>query len=141
MVYLVYLRLDASHQLICLVLVEFQDALHLDLQQFEDILFGDLTDHLRIIRCQSLVDMFTDGIDSRCLFEFLILIDTLLDEDFLQGIEMQLLQEFILSDLQFLSDEAFGTIHPMAQHVGYSQELWLVIFDDAAVRRNVDLTV
>lgn len=47
-----------------------------------------LADHLRVIRSQSLVDMLADGIHIGCLLEFLVLIDTLLNEDFLQGVEM-----------------------------------------------------
>ena len=83
-VYLVDLGLDASHQLVGLLLVELQDALHLDFQESQDVVFGHLAHQLRIVRCQSVVDMLADGIDGRCLFEFLILIDALLDEDFLQ---------------------------------------------------------
>ena len=132
-VYLVNLRFDASHQLIRLVFVELQDALHLDFQQLEDVVLGDLTYHLRIVRCQSLVDMLANSIDSRCLFEFLIFIDTLLDEYLLEGVEMQLLQQFPLADLQLLSDEVFRPVHRVAQHIRYGEELWFVILDDTTV--------
>ena len=82
-IYLVNLRTYASHQFFCLVLVELQDTLHLDFEQFQDVVLRDLAYHLRIERCQSLVDMLADAVDVRCLFELLVLIDTLLDEDFL----------------------------------------------------------
>ena len=79
-VYLINLCLDAGHQLVSLVLVEFQDALHLDFQQLQDVVLGDLTHHLRIERCQSFVDMFADAVNVGCLLELLILIDAFLDE-------------------------------------------------------------
>ena len=89
-VYLLYLSLDTGHQFVSLVLVELQDALHLDFQQLQDVVLRDLANHLRIIGSQAFVDMFTNGIDGGRLLKFLILIDAFLDEDFLQRVEVQL---------------------------------------------------
>ena len=85
---LLNLCLQAGHELVGLILIEFQDALHLDLQQLQDVVLGYLADKLWIVRCESLVDMFANGIYVRCLFKFLVLIDTLLDEDTLQALEV-----------------------------------------------------
>ena len=84
------LCLQTRHELVGLVLIEFQDALHLDFEQFQDIVLSYLADKLWVIRCESLVDMFANGIYVRCLFKFLVFIDTLLDEDTLQTLEVQL---------------------------------------------------
>ena len=84
------LCLDASHEFIGLVLIELQNALHLDFQQLQDVVLRDLANHLRIEGCQALVDVFTHSIDIGRLFEFFVLIDAFLDEDFLQRAEMQL---------------------------------------------------
>ena len=140
-VYLLYLGLDAGHQFVGLVLVELEDALHLDFQQPEDVVLGDLAHHLGIERRQSLVDMFADGVDVRRLLELLVLVDALLDEYLLQRGEVQLLQQFALADLQFLADEVLGAVNGVAQHVADGQELWLVVLDDAAVGRYVDFAV
>ena len=83
-VYLLYLGLDARHQLVGFVLVELEDALHLDFQQTQDVVLGDLANHLRIEWCQPFVNMFADGVDVGSLLELFVLVDALLDEYFLQ---------------------------------------------------------
>ena len=130
---LVDLCLDACHQLVGFVLVEFQDALHLDLQQFEDIVLGDLTHQAGVVGCQSLVDMLADSIHVGCVLELLVFVDTLFDEDFLQGIEMILVQQLILANLELLSDEILGTIDRVTEHIGDGQELRLLVADHTTV--------
>ena len=78
--------------------------------------------------------MFADGIDGGCLFEFLVLIDAFLDEDLLQRLEVELFQQLVLADLEFLTDEILRAIHTVAQHVADSQELRLVVLDHTTVR-------
>ena len=75
---------QSEDQFIGLVAVELQDSGHLDIHQLEDIVLAHLTDHLRIVRCQPVVDMFTGSIHGRCLLKLLVLIDAFLDEDLLQ---------------------------------------------------------
>ena len=77
------LSLQARHEFIGLVLIELQDALHLDFKQFQDVILRHLAHQRGVVWCQALVDMLADLIDIRCLFEFLVLVDTLLDEDLL----------------------------------------------------------
>ena len=138
---LIYLCFQASHQFVGLVLIELQDALHLDFQQFEYVVLRHLTDHLGVVGRQALVDMLADGIDRWSLFEFLVFIDALLDEDLLQRLEMQLLQEFTLADLEFLTDQVLRTVCRVTQHIADSQELRLIVLDHAAVGRDTDLTI
>ena len=54
---------------------------------------------------------------------------------------MQLLQEFVLANLQFLTDEVLGTLGTMDEHVAHGEELRLLVLDDAAVGRDVDFAV
>ena len=135
------LFVDAGNQLVGLVLVEFQDALHLDFEQSQDVVLGHLAHHLRVVRRQAVVNMFAHRVDVRCLLKFPVFIDALLDEDLLQRAEVQLLQQFVAFDLQFLSDEAHGAVHRVAQHVAHGEELRLVVLNHAAVGRDVHLAV
>ena len=84
------LRFQASNELVGLVFIEFQDALHLDLHQSEDILFGYLTDHLRVVRGESLIHIFTGSIHIGSILEGLAFIDPFFDEDLFQRTEVQL---------------------------------------------------
>ncbi len=54
---------------------------------------------------------------------------------------MQLFQELALADFQFLADEVFRAVDRVAEHIGNGEELWLVVFDDTAVRRYVYFAV
>ena len=63
-----------------LVLVEAQDAGHLDVEQMQDIILSHLADKLGIERSQTLVNPFAGLIVALRLLEFLILIDALLNE-------------------------------------------------------------
>ena len=84
LVYLLHLGADACHQFVGLVLVELQDACHLDLHQLEDIVLRHLAYEGGVVGCQSLVDVLAGGIHRGRLLELLVLIDALFDEDLLQ---------------------------------------------------------
>ena len=77
--------------------------------------------------------MFADGIDIGRLLEFLVLIDSLFDEDLLQRQEMQLFQEFVLADFEFLADKVFGAVCGVAEHVAHREELRFVVLDHTTV--------
>ena len=79
----------ACNELIGLVLVEFQDAGHLDVHQSEDVVLRHFAHKLRIVWRQSLVDVLASGIHVWRLFEALVLIDAFLDEDAFQRGKMQ----------------------------------------------------
>ena len=138
---LVDLLLDACHKLVRLVLIELQDALHLYLEQTEDVVFGNLADHLRIERSESLVDIFADGINVRSILELLILIDTFLDEYLLERCEVELFEEFALTNLEFLTKKVLGVFHIVPEDIADGEELRFVVLNDATVRRNVYLAV
>ena len=140
-VYLLNLRLDAGHQLVGLVLAELQNTLHPDFQQFKDIVLRDFTDEGGVIGRQSFIDMFANGVEGRCLFKFLVLIDALFDEDFLQRLEVVLLQKFVLADFQLLTYKVLRAVCRMAQHIADSEEFRLVILDHATVRRDTYLAI
>ena len=63
-----------------LVLVELQDAGHLDFHQAEDVILRHFTHELRIVRSEPFVDVFAGSIHVFGLFELLVLVDALFDE-------------------------------------------------------------
>ena len=140
-VYLLDLCLQAGHELVGLVFAELQDALHLDLQQFEDVVLGYFAYQGRVVWGETLVDMLTDGVDRGCLFKLLILVDALFDEDFLQRLEVQLFKEFVFADLEFLSYQVLRAVYAMAEHVADGEELGLVVLDHTTVGGYADLAV
>ena len=85
--------------------------------------------------------MFADGINGWCLFELFVFVDTFLDEDFLQGVEMILFQQFALPDFQLLANEVLRALYRVYQHVADGEELRLLVADDTAVGRDVDFAV
>ena len=133
-VYLLDFGFQTRHQFVGLVLIELQDALHLDFQQFQDVVLRYLAHQRGVVGRQAVVDMFADGIDGGCLFEFLVLIDAFLDEDLLQRLEVELFQKFVLADLEFLTDEVLRTFNTMTQYVADREELRLVVLNHTTVR-------
>ena len=90
-VYLLNLCLDTRHQLVGFILVELQDALHLDFQQLQDVFLRNLAYQGGVVGGQSFVNVFADGINGGCLFKLLVFVDAFLDENLLQRAEVQLL--------------------------------------------------
>ena len=140
-VYFLYLRLDARHQLVSLLLVEFQDALHLYFQQFQYVVLRHLAHQGGVVRRQSFVNMLAYGVNVGCLLKFLVLIDAFLDEYLLQRLEVQLLQQLALPDFQLLANQVFRAFRRVFQHIAHRQELWLVVLNHTAVGRYVDFAV
>ena len=88
-VYFLDFFLDAGNVFLGLILVELQDAGHLDFHEAEDIFLSYLAHELRIVRSQAVVDVCTSGIHVLGLFEFLVLVDTFFDENLFQRSEVQ----------------------------------------------------
>ena len=65
---------------VCLVLVEFQNARHLDIHQLEDVFLRHFADELRIKRSQALVDVLACRIHRLGLLELFVLVDAFFDE-------------------------------------------------------------
>ena len=133
--------LDAQHCLLCLLLIELQYALHLYLEQAQDVFLGHLAHHLRIERSEPFVDVLADGIDVGRILKLLVLVYALLDEYCLERHEVQMLQQFALPDLEFLAQQVLGVLHVISQHFAYGGELRFVVLDDTAVWRDIYLAV
>ena len=140
-VYFFDIRFQLGNKLVCLILVELQDTRHLYLHKLEDIFLSHFAYKLRIERCQPFVDMFACGIHVLSLFELLVLVDTLFDEDFLQRSEMQGLQRFVALDVQFLTKQRKCIVYRLTEYRTDRKEMRLLVVDDAAVGRNIHLTV
>ena len=79
-----YLLLDTGYQLVGLVFVEFQDALHLDFHQLQDVVTGHFPDELWLEGRQLLVHEADGLVHVFGRFEAFFLVDALLYEDALQ---------------------------------------------------------
>ena len=79
-----YLGIDLLDNLVGLVFVELQDALHLDLEQTQDVVAGNLAHKVFLEGFEALVNMFDDGIERLGVLEFLVFVDSFLNEDALQ---------------------------------------------------------
>ena len=132
---------QTGYEFISLVLVELQDASHLDLHQLQDVVSGHLTHKLLIERLQTGIHILNRHIHVLGILKFLRLIDAFLNEDFLQRTEMQLFQEFTLANLQFPFDKILRVIDTLAQHITHSEELRHTVVDDTAVGRDADFTI
>ena len=135
------LSLDTGNQFISLVLIEFKDALHLYFQESQDVVSGNLADKVLLERRQSVVNMCDDSIHVFGILELLILVDAFFDEDSLQGREEQLFHQLAPADVQFLAQQSHRVVYIMAEHITDGEEARLIILDDTAVGRNVDLAV
>ena len=135
------LSLDLRHELVGLVLIIFQDALHLDLEQSQVVVAGDVAQQLLFIGCELLVEEFHHGILVGSLLEAALLVHALFDEDALQRGEEELFLQLTLADEQLLAQQAHGAVGAVAQHVADGEEARFVVLDDAAVGRDIDLAV
>ena len=124
---------DFGHQFFGLVLVEFQDAGHLDVHKSQDIILGHLAYHARIKRRQSVVDVFAGGIHVGCHFKFAVFIDTFFDKNLFQRSKVQLFLQLVLSDFQFFTQQPHGAVGRVSQHIADGEEFRLFVFNDAAV--------
>ena len=136
-----HLLLHAGDGLVGFVLVELGNALHLDFKQAQDVVLRHLAHELRVEGCQSLVDVFAQFIGTVGILEGLALVDAFLDEDTLQGGEMQRFHQLAATDEQLLAQQFPGVIHRAAQHLADGEEAGLAVVDDAAVGRDADLAV
>ena len=78
------LLLNFCNQFVGFVLIKFQDTLHLDFQQTEQVITNHLAHKVFLEGFQSLVDILEGSISAFCILERFAFIDTFLDEDFLE---------------------------------------------------------
>ena len=136
-----YLRLDLLYQFVRLVLVELQNTLHPDFQQPEDVVPCYLTDKSLLVRLELGVDESHYLVETPCRLKLTFFINTVFDEDALQRVIEQLFLQFVLPDFQLHLQQCLGMLDRIAQHVGNREEAGLVVLDDTAVGRNVNLAV
>ena len=141
LVYLCQFLTDACHKFLGLILVELQDACHLYLHQAQDVVLGHLTHHLRIPRCQALVNPFACLVHGLGILKLLVLIDAFLYEYLFQRSEMQLFQQFALADKSFLTQEFQGVVYGTAQHIADGKELRFPLVDNTTVGAYAHLTI
>ena len=115
-VYFGYFRLQPGDELVRLVLVELQDAGHLDFHQLQNIVLGHFADELRVEGSEPFVDVLAGGVHVLGLFEFLVLVDTFFDEYLLQRGEVQGLQGLAALDVQFLAEQPQGIVDRLLQY-------------------------
>ena len=141
MVYVVHFGLYLGYQLLGLVLVELQYACHLDVHEAQDVVLCNLAYHLRIERRQPVVDVLACCVHVGSLLKLAVFVDALLDEYLFERREVELLEQLMLAYLELLAQQGHGAVGRVAQHVVHGQELRLVVFDYAAVGRDVYLAV
>ena len=83
---------DARHQLVGFVFAEFQDALHLDFHESQNVLAYHWADEIGLERFESLVDIHHGSIHILGIFKPLVFIDALFDEYLFERREEELLQ-------------------------------------------------
>ena len=130
---LLYLLLDAGDELVGLVLVELQDAGHLDFHQAQDVFLRYLAYHLGVPWGESFVDPQTGLVHRLGILELSVLVDALLDEDTLQRGEVQALHQLALADETLLPEQLQRGIDISLEHLAYGEETGLAVVDDAAV--------
>ena len=141
LVYLLHLVLDAGDVLLGLILVELQDAGHLDFHQSEDIVLRHLAHHLGVPGSQTLVNPFAGSIHRLGILELLILIDALFDEDLFQCGKMKGLHQFAPADESFLLQQVQRRIYIPAQHIADRKETRLLLVNHTTVGRDADFAV
>ena len=133
--------LDVGHQLVGLVLVELQNALHLDFQEPQNVVAGHFANQVFLERFQTSIDVRHGSVERFGLLEFLVFIDAFLDENALQRREEILLFEFTFANFEFPTQQVHRRIGIVAKHVGNRQELRFSAVDDATVGRNADFAI
>ena len=139
--YLGHLSFDACNELIGLVFVELQDALHFDFHEPQNVIARHFANEFGLKRREFLVDKSNGLIHRVGRFEFLFFIDALLDENAFQTGEKELLEQFATPNLKLLAQQAHGAVHTVAQHIAHREETRFIIFNHTAVGRNINLAI
>ena len=131
--YLCYLCLYLCYEFVCLIFRELQYALHLYFHEAQYVVLGHLAHQLRVIWCQSLVDMLAGSIYRLSVLVFLVLIYTFLDEYLLQRTEEELFEQLSAANLKFAPQQIFRLLCTCSQHIADGHELRFLVFYDTAV--------
>ena len=131
----------SSNAIVGLIAIEFQDAFHLDFEQTQYIFAFHLTHEILLVRFQARIDVCHYSIHVGTLFEALILIDALFDEDAFKRCKEQRFKEFVALNFPFLTKQILSAIHTIAKHIAHAKEMRFLILDNTAVRRNAHFTI
>ena len=101
---------EHSDVVVGLVAVELDDALHLDFHESQHVVACNLTVELRLERVESLVDVLNSGVFVLGLLVATILVDALLDEDFLERSKEERLHGFETLNLEFASQNLLSVV-------------------------------
>ena len=96
-----HFRLYLCYELVVLVFVELQDALHFYLHEAQDVVACHLTNERWLERLEFLVDKGDCSIHVGCLLELSLLIDSLFDEYTFKRSKEELFEEFGTAYLEF----------------------------------------
>ena len=133
--------LNLRHQLVGLVFIKLQDALHLYLHEAKDIVACHLTNKVFLKGRKFLVDKGYGGIHIGSIFKAALFVDALFNEDALERCKEQLLKQFGTTYVQFFAQQAHGAVNAVAQHVAHREEAWFIVFNNTAVGREVYLAI
>ena len=132
---------EHSDVVVGLVAVELDDALHLDFHEAQDVVARDFAVELRLEWLESLVDVLNSGVLVLGLLVATILVDALLDEDFLERSKEERLHGLQSLNLEFALENILGVVNAELEQVGCREELWLLVLDDANIGRNACFAV
>ena len=104
------LLLQILHQFVRFLGVELGDTDHSDLEQFLDILGPYFANELRFEGREGIINKGYQFLLVRSVLIPLLLIDTVLDEDFLEGSIEVFLFEFAFLNLEFPFEQGFGIL-------------------------------
>ena len=148
--------LNLHQQFVCLILIIFKDSLHLDFQEFKNVLAGNfpmegIFYHTLTIYFGSkefVLEWFEFRIDegnnlilTLTLLKLSLLVDAFLNENPFERREEELFLQFTLSDHQLLAQQSHCAVYAVAQHIADGEEYRLVVFDDTAVGRDINFAI
>ena len=148
--------LNLHQQFVCLILIIFKDSLHLDFQEFKNVLAGNfpmegILYHTLTVYFGSkefVLEWFEFRIDegnnlilTLTLLKLSLLVDAFLNENPFERREEELFLQFTLSDHQLLAQQSHCAVYAVAQHIADGEEYRLVVFDDTAVGRDINFAI
>ena len=98
-----HLLADAGDMLFRLVIVELEDAGHLDFHQPQDVVAGDLAHEILFEGGEPAVHMVDGCFHVLGVLKLLVLVDAFLDEDAFQTGKVKRIQQFAFPDEPFLT--------------------------------------
>ena len=130
-----------GNQPVRVVGTETQYALHLDFKQAQYVIAGNLAVELLLYRLKARVHIRHCRIHVRRLLVLLGLVYTFFDKITFEAGKEQHLAHFAQLNLKLALQYMFRAVHRPTQHIADTQKFRLTVLDNAAVGRNLYLTV